>query len=106
MNSKNDTKAKSLSEAFVNSFGGYPIAYGIGIIILPLLAEWIKQDPFTVSFLITSVYALVSFVRTYFLRRLFSKFGFDDNFIRLAVKTFQQIFSKRGGMHIGLPRIR
>jgi len=31
-----DTRKKSLSEAFVNSFGAYPIGYGIGILVLPL----------------------------------------------------------------------
>lgn len=91
-----DSKSKSLSEAFVNSFGGYPIGYGIGIIILPLLVGWIKEDPFTVTLLITSVYTLVSFVRTYFLRRFFAKFGFDDNFIRLAIKMCKQIGITRG----------
>ena len=29
-----DSHKKSLSEALVNSFGGYPIGYGVGIIIL------------------------------------------------------------------------
>ena len=33
---------------------------------------------------ITGVYAAVSFVRSYFLRRIFEKYGIDDNFIRLA----------------------
>jgi len=31
-----DTKKKSASEALVNALGGYPIGYGLGIIILPL----------------------------------------------------------------------
>jgi len=30
-----DSKKKSEPEAFVNSFGGYPIGYGVGIVILP-----------------------------------------------------------------------
>ena len=29
-----DSKKKSASEAFVNSFGGYPIGYGLGIMYL------------------------------------------------------------------------
>jgi len=40
---------------------------------------------------ITGVYATVSFVRSYFLRRTFEKFGIDDNFIRLAQKGIQKI---------------
>ena len=94
-NSKNDTKAKSFSEAFVNSFGFYPIGYCIGIIILPLSVGWIKDDPFTVNFLITLVYAVASFVRIYFLRRLFEKHGFDDNFIRLSFKLWKQIVARK-----------
>ena len=76
----------SLSEAFVNSFGSYPIVYGLGIVILPLSVGWIQEDPFTVNLLITAVYASVSFARSYFFRRIFERFGFDDNFIRLGRK--------------------
>ncbi len=82
----NDSKSKSLSEAFVNSFGGYPIGYALGIIILPLSVGWIKEDPFTVNIFITLIYATVSFVRIYFLRRVFERLGIDDNFIRLIRK--------------------
>ena len=86
----NDTKRKSFSEAFVNSFGSYPIGYAIGLIVLPLSVSWIQKDPYTVNILITLVYASVSFVRIYFLRRLFVKIGFDDNLIRLALKLHQK----------------
>jgi len=79
-----DSHKKSLSEALVNSFGGYPIGYGVGIIILPLSMGWIKEDPYMANIVITGVYATVSFVRSYFLRRIFEKYGVDDNFIRLA----------------------
>ena len=92
--SQKDTKGKSLSEAFVNSFGGYPIGYCIGIIILPLSVGWIKEDPFTVTILITLVYAVASFVRIYFLRRVFVRFGFDDNFIRFSLRLWRQIATK------------
>jgi len=84
----NDSKSKSLSEAFVNSFGGYPIGYALGIIILPLSIGWIEEDPFTANIFITLIYATVSFVRIYFLRRIFEKFGFDDNFIKLGIKLY------------------
>ena len=79
-----DSKKKSASEAFVNSFGGYPIGYGVGILILPLCTGWIQEDPYMANIAITGVYATVSFVRSYFLRRIFEKYGIDDNFIRLA----------------------
>ena len=79
-----DSKKKSVSEALVNAFGGYPIGYGVGIIILPLSMGWIQEDPYMANIAITGVYATVSFVRSYFLRRVFEKYGIDDNFIRLA----------------------
>jgi len=86
-----DTRKKSISEAFVNSFGAYPIGYGIGIVILPLSVGWIEEDPFTVNIFITLIYATVSFVRIYFLRRIFEKIGFDDNFIKLGIKGYTKI---------------
>ena len=86
-----DSHKKSLSEAFVNSFGGYPIGYGIGIIILPLSTGWIQEDPLTANLAITFVYASVSFVRTYFLRRIFERFGIEDNFIKLGIKLIKKI---------------
>ena len=90
-----DSKKKSASEAFVNSFGGYPIGYGVGILILPLSTGWIQEDPYMANIAITGVYATVSFVRSYFLRRIFEKYGIDDNFIRLAkngiVKLMERI---------------
>ena len=87
-----DSKKKSASEAFVNSFGGYPIGYGVGIIVLPLSTGWIQEDPYMANIVITGVYATVSFVRSYFLRRIFEKYGIDDNFIRLAQKGIRKIW--------------
>jgi len=81
-----DSRSKSLSEAFVNSFGGYPIGYGIGVIVLPISMGWLQEDVFTANIFITLVYATVSFLRIYYLRRLFERIGFDDNFIRLGMK--------------------
>ena len=78
-----DTKKKSASEALVNALGGYPIGYGLGIIILPLCSGWIQEDPYMANVAITGAYAVTSFVRSYFLRRIFEKYGIDDNFIRL-----------------------
>ena len=91
MIARTDSHKKSLSEAFVNSFGGYPIGYGIGIIILPLSMGWIQEDPLTANLAITFVYASVSFVRTYFLRRIFERFGIEDNFIKLGIKLIKKI---------------
>ena len=86
-----DSRKKSLNEAFVNSFGGYPIGYGLGIVILPLSMGWIQQDPLVANLAITLVYATVSFARSYFLRRVFEKFGIEDNFIKLGIKLIKKI---------------
>ena len=90
-----DSKRKSASEALVNSFGGYPIGYGVGIVILPLSTGWIQEDPYMANIAITGVYATVSFVRSYFLRRTFEKFGIEDNFIRLAQKGIAKIMETK-----------
>jgi len=89
--SSRDVKSKSASEAFVNSFGSYPIGYGLGIVILPLSLGWLQDDIFTANLFVTLVYATVSFVRTYYLRRLFERIGFDDNFLKLAIKSIKKI---------------
>ena len=89
-----DSKKKSASEAFVNSFGGYPIGYGLGIIILPLSTGWIQNDPYVANIAITTTYAIVGFTRSYFLRRIFEKYGIDDNFIRLGRKSIQKLIEK------------
>ena len=89
-----DSKKKSASEAFVNSFGGYPIGYGVGILILPLCTGWIQEDPYMANIAITGVYATVSFVRSYFLRRIFEKYGIDDNFIRLGQKSIRKLLGR------------
>ena len=89
-----DTKKKSASEALVNAVGGYPIGYGLGIIILPVCAGWIQEDPYMANIAITGAYAITSFVRSYFLRRIFEKYGIDDNFIRLGRKSIQKLIEK------------
>jgi len=86
-----DSHKKSLSEAFVNSFGGYPVGYGLGIVILPVSMGWIQEDPLVANMAITFVYASVSFARSYVLRRVFERFGIEDNFIKLGIKLIKKI---------------
>jgi hypothetical protein len=86
-----DAKSKSASEALVNSFGGYPIGYGLGIVILPLSLTWLQDDLMIANLFVTSVYATVSFVRTYYLRRIFERVGFDDNFLKLGIKMVNKM---------------
>ena len=86
-----DVRSKSASEAFVNSFGSYPIGYGLGIVILPLSLGWLQDDLFIANIFVTLVYATVSFVRTYYLRRIFERAGFDDNFLKLGINSIKKI---------------
>ena len=88
-----DSHQKSLSEAFVNSFGGYPIGYALGVVILPLSMGWLQEDPLVANLAVTLVYSTVSFLRCYFLRRVFERFDIDDNFIKLALKLGPRIRS-------------
>lgn len=87
----NDAKSKSASEAFINSFGSYPIGYGLGIVILPISLGWLQDDLFVANLFVTLIYASVSFVRTYYLRRVFEKLDFDDNFIKLGIKLTKKL---------------
>ena len=89
-----DSKKKSASEALVNALGGFPIGYGLGIIILPISTGWIQEDPYMANIAITGAYAVTSFVRSYFLRRVFEKYGIDDNFIRLGRKIIQKLIKR------------
>jgi hypothetical protein len=91
MLSTKDARSKSASEALVNSFGGYPIGYALGIVILPISLTWLQDDLLIANLFVTSVYATVSFVRTYYLRRVFERIGFDDNFMRLGLKFYKKI---------------
>ena len=94
-NLKVDSKKKSASEALVNSFGGYPIGYAVGILILPLSLGWIQDDPLVANLAITFVYATVSFARSYVFRRIFEKYGIDDNFLKVGIKLVQKLWRKK-----------
>ena len=89
-----DSKSKSISEALTNTFGGYPLGYGISIIVLPLSVDWIKDDPLVASLFIGIVFATASFLRVYYLRRLFERFGYDDNFLKLGIKIYYKLTRK------------
>jgi len=91
MISKKDSRSKSVSEAFVNSFGSYPIGYGLGIVVLPLSLTWLQDDLMIANLFVTLVYATVSFVRIYYLRRIFERVGVDDNFLKLGIKLVNKV---------------
>jgi len=75
VSSQKDSRSKSLS----------------GVIILPISMGWMQDDIFTANIFITLVYATVSFLRIYYLRRVFERVGFDDNFIRLGMKFYLKV---------------
>ena len=81
-----DSYKKSLLEAIANLLGGYPMMFVVGIIILPLSADWILNDPLIANITITGVYASINFTRSFLLRRLFAKYGIYDNLIKLRIK--------------------
>ena len=91
---KIDSKKKNLSESFLNACGGYSIAYFLGIIILPFSLDWIAKDPMTATIFVTLCFSSVSFVRVFVLRSIFSKLGYDDNIIRLAIMAYRRGASK------------
>jgi hypothetical protein len=95
MIARTDSHKKSLSEALVNSFGGYPVGYGLGLAILPLSAGWIQSDPVVATTAITGVYTTVSFTRSYFLRRVFERYGIDDNILKIGIKFVKKISRRR-----------
>jgi small-conductance mechanosensitive channel len=90
-----DSRKKSASEAFINSFGSFPLGYLVGIGILPLMVKWIQNDPLTANIVITAIFALVSFVRTYVLRRIFDKYGFNDNLASLLSKLVYKLKQRK-----------
>lgn len=86
-----DTRSKSLSEALVNTFGGYPVGYAVGIAVLPATTGWMQEDPLVANAAITAVFAAASFVRLYVLRRVFERLGYDDNVARLAIRAWRRL---------------
>jgi len=63
----------------------------LGIVILPVSMGWIQEDPLVANMAITFVYASVSFARSYVLRRVFERFGIEDNFIKLGIRAVRRI---------------
>lgn len=86
MPKETDSYKKSLLESLANLSGGYPMMFVAGMIILPLSAGWIKEDPVVANMAITGIYALINFIRSFLLRRIFAKYGLYENLIKLGKK--------------------
>ena len=87
-----------LVEAATNSVGGYPIGFIIGLLVLPLSANWIQKDPIIANLAITSLYVTVSFVRSYLLRRFFSKSKNSGNILFMALSGIKKLSKQNGEM--------
>ena len=100
-----DSRRKSLNEALINALGAYPVGYALGIVILPASLGWLQENPLAANLAITAVYVAASFARSYLLRRVFERFGIDDNFVRLGIRAVRSMrvpgrmasLARRGG---------
>lgn len=81
-----DSYKKSLMEALANLLGGYPMMFVVGMLALPLAADWIKADPLLANIAITGIYASINFTRSFLLRRLFARYGIYDGLMKLGIK--------------------
>ncbi|MCV0410312.1 hypothetical protein [Nitrosopumilus sp.] len=84
-----DSYKKSLMEAFANLTGGYPLIFIVGLIVLPLSVNWIKEDPIVANLAITGAYASINFTRSFVLRRLFLKYGIYEKMTTFLKRLFK-----------------
>jgi len=77
---KKDTASKSHSEIMLNIAVGYFIAMALNLTFLPLFAEGIAQQDIAIALIISVVYNVVSYWRSFFLRRLFNGFKANASF--------------------------
>ena len=64
------TKLESLTEAVINTFIGFVIAFILQLIIFPIVGVDVTLGQ---NFILTILFTLVSIIRTYIIRRYFNK---------------------------------
>ena len=64
------TKLESLTEAVINTFIGFVIAFISQLIIFPIVGVDVTLGQ---NFILTILFTLVSIIRTYIIRRYFNK---------------------------------
>ena len=64
------TKLESLTEAVINTFIGFVIAFISQLIIFPIVSVDVTLGQ---NFILTILFTLVSIIRTYIIRRYFNK---------------------------------
>lgn len=89
-----DSKLKSLSESFTNIIPGWTINFLANIWVLPIYAaDYISGDINRIawaSFVVGVWFTLISVARSYFLRRLFERFGEKENLYTLLRRLFKR----------------
>lgn len=89
-----DSKLKSLSEVTVNILVGYSINYTANVFILPPYADRIGHTDLLAFAEIGLWFTLVSLVRQYGFRRLFERFGKNENLYTLSIRFINRIRRK------------
>ena len=95
---KKDSKLKSISESFANIIIGFPINYGANLAILPFFLDgWnTLEESLATAFYIGFWFTVVSVVRTYALRRLFNRYGKNENLYTLTIRGVKGLKNKIG----------
>ena len=93
---KKDSKLKSISESFANIVIGFPINYGANLLIIPFFLDgWnTVEESLASAFYIGFWFTVVSVLRTYGLRRLFNRYGKNENLLTLTIRLGKHIKRK------------
>ena len=86
-----DSKLKSVSEGITNIIPGFLIAYFATFVILPPFSSEIENSDPIVMLVIASFFTGISLARMYILRRVFAKFGENENLYTLVKKAICRI---------------
>lgn len=99
-----DRRSKSLTESLANIAVGYPLNHVANMLILVPFARTLtetydKNGLLSLEFqmvlvIIGILYTVVSIIRSYFLRRLFERFGENENGYTLLVRLYRKIKHK------------
>ena len=95
-NLKTDSKLKSISESFTNIICGFPINWVANLAIIPFYVNGFNtlEESLYSAFEMGIWFTMVSVARTYFLRRLFNRFGKNENFYTLTVRGIRGLKNK------------
>jgi len=93
-----DSRLKSLSEALTNIAPGWTINFIANLVMLPwFAADYASGDIHRIawaSFVVGCVFTVISVVRSYYLRRLFERFGEKENLYTLIIRGLKRLAKK------------